>query len=62
MIGKPDERSALIPTDTNHANNVTKPDTKSENKKQALSSLMETATRLAKKEPWYGEDTTNGDG
>ena len=52
MIGKPEERSALIPTDTNHANNVTKPDTKSENKNQALSSLMENATHLAKQESW----------
>ena len=49
--------------DTNHANNMTKPDTKSENKTQALSSLMETATRcLDKQEPWYDEDATNGDG
>ena len=30
---------------------------------QGLSSLIETATRcLAKQEPWYDEDATNGDG
>ena len=63
LVGKPEECSSLISIDTNHANNVTKPDTKSENKTQALSSLMETATRcLAKQEPWYDEDATNGDG
>ena len=62
-IGKHEERRALIPTDTNPANNVTKPDTKSGNKTKEPSSLKETATRcLAKQEPWYGEDATNGNG
>ena len=38
-------------------------ETKSKNQSQDLQEYMETVTRcLAKQEPWYGEDATNGDG